>query len=144
MKNLVYILGIGLIAIIIIHLFAEGTTKTKNILYHSSAHNGGNIMQSHMGSNHELHMPHMPAWHHGGHSGHPGSKYHQFMDGARDYGRRIPRFVDRFPKQRIHTPLVTSSAASIVRSNHVPNPSSHLPSQARLPIKSHRQHVAIR
>jgi len=97
MKNLAYILGIGLIAIIIIHLFAEGTTKTKNILHHSPAHNGGNHMQSHMGSNHELHMPHMPHWHHGGGEG----AYQKFKDGARDYGRHIPRFADRFPKQRI-------------------------------------------
>ncbi len=93
MKELVYILGIGLVAVIVIHLFSTRSTATKNVFYQLPPQET-NIVMPRM-------RRHMPHWHRGRRRHHPHFKYTPLMNAVPGF-THMHGHGHKFPRHKMH------------------------------------------
>ena len=104
MKNLFYILGVGLIAVIIIHLFSTRLSETKNIFYQLPPQENNIIMPRYHGHRSHWHRPHWRRRHH------PHFKYNQLTNSMPGF-THMHRFSNKFPGHKMHMPDIKIPAS---------------------------------
>ena len=101
MKDLVYILGIGLMAVIIIHLFSTKSTATKNVFYQLPPQENNIIMTRPYWRRPRWHRPH---WHRSRRRRHPHFRYNQLTNAVPRF-THMHRFSNKFPGHKMHMPV---------------------------------------